>query len=124
MLKKIFCAALLTAMILFVGKTCAAEDFWIHSTTNYDYYVMTDTLVNHTKYRNNRAFEVDVKYFDRNDLSTMRTAHWSFRENDGLVYHSINRVKPDVFISKGELSEKIWLFGLKHLGIDYEVKYD
>lgn len=127
--KKIFCAALTVATIYFAAvlifvNAAAAEDVWIHSTTNYDYYVMTDTFVNHTQYRNNRTFEVDVKYFDRNDLSTMRTAHWSFRENDGLVYHSINHAQPDVFISKGELSEKIWLFGLKHLGIDYEVRYD
>jgi len=127
--KKIFCAALTVAAVYFAAvlifvNAASVEDVWIHSAANYDYYVMTDTFVNRTQYRDNRAFEVDVKYFDRNDLSIVRTAHWSFRENDGLVYHNIDNAQPDVVIHKGDLSEKIWLFGLKFLGIDYEVKYD
>ena len=126
--KKIFCAALTVVAIYFAAvlifvNAAAAEDVWIHSTTNYDYYVMTDTFVNHTKYRNNRTFEVDVKYFDRNDLSTMRTAHWSFRENDGLIYFSVDG-GADNFIDNDKLAARIWEFGLDFFGINYEVKYD
>ena len=129
MLKKIFCAAIICATMYFAAvllliNSTSAQDVWIHSADNYDYYVMTETFVNRTQYRDNRAFEVDVKFFDRNDPSIVRTAHWSFRENDGLIYHNIDNASPDALVQRGDLSEEIWLFGLKFLGIDYEVRND
>ena len=125
MLKKIFCAAILSAVILFVGNAkVSAQDVWIYSISDYDYYVMTETFVNHTSGRDSRAFEVDVKYLDRYDLSSVRTAHWSFRESDGVAYHTINNAQPYVPIHKGDLSEKLWTFCLKFFDIDQQIGHD
>jgi len=122
--KKIFCAALTIAAIYFAAvlifvNAAAAEDVWIHSAADYDYYVMTDTFVNRTQYRDNRAFSVDVKFVGE----TVEVHNYSFRENDGLIYFNVDG-GADNFIDNDKLAARIWEFGLKFLGIDYEVKYD
>ena len=122
--KKIFCAALTVAAIYFAAvlifvNAAAAEDVWIHSVANCDCYVITDTFVNRTQYRDNRTFSVDVKFVGE----TVALHNYSFRENDGLIYFSVDG-GADNFIDNDKLAARIWEFGLDFFGINYEVKYD
>ena len=105
---------------MFVGATASAEDVPIESySSRVKCYVMTETFINRTQYRDTRAFSVDVKFGG----ASVAVSNYSFRENDGLIYCNIDGGK-DIFVKRGTVEEKIWLFGLKYLGIDYEVRYD
>jgi len=131
MLKKIFCAAVMLASILgslyiaavyLLINSASAQDVWIPTySSRVQCYVMTETFVNKTEYRANRAFEVDVKFVNAAEETFIE--NYSFRENDGLIYYSVNG-GADNFVENDEFAKNIWLFGLKYLGIDYEVKYD
>ena len=118
MLKKIFCAALMAA-IIFVGNQVSAEDVWICSEGNADYYVKTETFVNRTEYRDDRKFSVEVVIVIGLGAELK---NYSFRENDGLIYCNIDG--EDNFVRRNTPEDKIWNYGLKYLGIDYEVRYD
>ncbi|MBR1807599.1 MAG: hypothetical protein IJ774_14610 [Selenomonadaceae bacterium] len=123
--KKIFCAALTVAIVYFAAvlifvNAASAEDVWIDSySSRVQCYVMTDTFVNRTQYRDNRAFSVDVKFVG----ATVAVHNYSFRENDGLIYFSVDG-GADNFIDSDKLAARIWEFGLDFLGINYEVRYD
>ena len=114
---KIFCAALVATIL--IGAKVSAEDVWIATVGKEDYYVQTESFVNRTQYRDDRKFTVDVSIVY--GLGAERK-NYSFRENDGLIYCNIDGGK-DIFVKRGTVEEKIWLFGLKYLGIDYEVSY-
>lgn len=119
MFRKIFVAAfLLTSLML--GNYASAQDFWVDTKDGIDYYIVEETFDNQTQYRNNRQFTVDVKLV-RNSEATVKT--FSFRENDGMIFHSIDGSERD-FVYKGTAAYSIWEYGLKYLGIDYEVRYD
>ena len=125
MLKKIFCAALTVAAIYFAAflifvNAAAAEDVWICNDGRQDYYVQTESLVNRTQYRDDRAFSVDVIIV--RGLGAEKK-NYVFRENDGLIYCNIDGGE-DVYVTRDTPEEKIWHFGLDFLGINYEVRYD
>ncbi len=125
MLKKFFCVAIVLATfygaaVLLVVNRAAAQDIWIESySSRVQCYVMTETFINRTQYRDNRAFSVDVKFVG----ATVAVHNYSFRENDGIIWFNVNGGADDV-IFNDELAKRIWEFGLKYLGIDYEVRYD
>ena len=121
MLRKIFCAALMSTMIFLVGNAKVfAEDVPIETySSRVQCFVMTETFINRTQCRDNRAFSVDVKFVG----ATVVVSNYSFRENDGLIWFSVDGGE-ESFAENDEFAERIWNFGLKHLGIDYEVRYD
>ena len=117
---KIFLCALVTAMLILCGNVeVQAEDVPIETySSRVKCYVMTETFINRTKYRDNRAFSVDVKFVG----ATEAVSNYSFRENDGLIWYSIDG-GADNIANDDEFAKRIWAFGLKFLGIDYEVSY-
>jgi len=122
MLKKIFCAAvvlatLYCAAVLLLVDSAAAQDVWVCNDGKQDYYVQTESFVNRTQYRDNRQFTVDVSIVRG---SGAERKNYSFRENDGLIYCNIDGGE-DIFVTRGTTEDKIWLFGLEFLGINYEV---
>lgn len=124
MLKKIFCAAIILAMlygtaVLLVVNRAAAQDVPIESySSRVKCYVMTESFINRTQYRDNRAFSVDVKFVG----ATVAVSNYSFRENDGLIWYSIDGGVEGV-ANDDEFAKRIWAFGLEYLGINYEVSY-
>ena len=121
MLKKIICAALMAATVIFVGNAkIFAQDVPIETySSRVRCFVMTETFINRTQYRDNRSFGVDVKFVG----ATVVVNNYSFRENDGLIFYSIDGGTEN-FAENDEFAKRIWKFGLKYLGIDYEVRYD
>jgi len=122
MLKKIFCAAvvlatLYCAAVLLLVDSASAQDVWVCNDGKQDYYVQTESFVNRTQYRDNRQFTVDVSIVRG---SGAERKNYSFRENDGLIYCNIDGGE-DIFVTRGTTEDKIWLFGLEFLGINYEV---
>lgn len=117
MLKKIFCIIVVLAAL--VGNASAAEVPIETYSSRVKCYVLTETFVNRTQYRDNRAFSVDVKFVGAATLVN----NYSFRENDGLIWLSVNG-EEDGVANNDELAKRIWNFGLKYLGMDYEVRYD
>ena len=122
MLKKIFCAAvvlatLYCAAVLLLVDSAAAQDVWVCNDGKQDYYVQTESFVNRTQYRANRKFSVDVAVVRGGGAERK---NYSFRENDGLIYCNIDGGE-DIFVTRGTTEDKIWLFGLEFLGINYEV---
>lgn len=120
MLRKIFVAAfLLTSLVL--SNYASAQDCWVFTDEGgIEYYVMDETTVNKTQYRDNRQFTVDVKLV-RNSAADIKT--FSFRENDGIIFYGIDGNEKG-FAHKETAAYSIWEHGLKYLGIDYEVRYD
>lgn len=124
MLKKIFCAAVVLAVlygvaVLLVVNRAAAQDVWIESySSRVQCYVMTETFINRTQYRDNRTFSVDVKFVG----ATVAVHNYSFRENDGLIWFSVDGGAEDVTYND-EFAKRVWDFGLEYLGINYEVSY-
>lgn len=119
MLKKIFCAVVLATIIFAGNATASAEDVPIESySSRVKCYVMTETFINRTQYRDNRAFSVDVKFVG----ATTVVSNYSFRENDGFIWYSVDG-REEGFADNDEFAKRIWAFGLKFLGIDYEVSY-
>ena len=64
MLKKIICAALMMATMIFFGNAkIFAQDVPIETySSRVQCFVMTETFINRTQYRDNRSFGVDVKF--------------------------------------------------------------
>lgn len=126
MLKKIFCAAVLLSCTLYMAATfilinaASAQDVWVGTEGGVYYYVMDETFVNKTQYRDNRSFEVDVKLVRGDDC---RISKMSFYENDGLIFFSYGGNDKSFPVYKNTTAKNIWEYGLKHLGIDYEVSY-
>lgn len=121
MLKKIFVVACLLTAIIFGGNPeVSAQEVPIQSfSSRVQCYVLTETFVNKTQYRNNRTFSVDVKFVG----ATERICTYAFRENDCMVFYSVDGGE-DELITEDEFAEAIWNYGLKHLGLDYEVRCD
>lgn len=108
------------SVVLVVGATVSAEEVLIHKFDDGTRCcVLTETFINRTQYRDNRAFSVDVAFIL--GLGADKK-NYSFRENDGLIYFSVDG-GADNFAEQDALAEKIWDFGKKFLGIDYEVSY-
>lgn len=118
MLKKIFCAAFMAAIILFNAQV-SAEEVFVCNDGDTDYYVKPETFVNSTEYRANRQFSVDVVIIIGMGAELK---NYSFRENDGWIWCNIDG--KDNLVYSGTPEDKIWEFGLNYLGIDYEVRYD
>lgn len=119
MLKKIFIAAFMLSLITF--QNVSAQEVWIFTdNVGYSYYVETETLVNKTEYRINRKFDVTVRIVS--DYSDSEK-NYSFWENDGIVWYKVEGVKDVFIIAESEPATAIWNYGLKFLGIDYEVSY-
>lgn len=121
MFRKIFVAAFLAVSIMFVGNYASAQDFWVFTDEDgIEYYVIDETTVNKTQYRDNRQFTVAVKLV-RNSAADIKT--FSFRENDGIIFYGVDGNEKG-FAKKGTAAYSIWEHGLKYLGIDYKVRYD
>ena len=120
MLKKIFCTAFMAAIIL-VNAQVSAKDVWVFHDKCADYYVKTETFVNRTMYRKNRCFEVDVVTFV--ELGKEFTNIYSFYEDDDIIWFSIDGGKTNS-VQKNTMEHEVWKFGLKYLGMDYEVRHD
>ena len=118
MLKKIFCAAVFIATIYYAAvflliNSASAQDVCIDTySSRVQCYVMTETFVNNTQYRDNRAFSVKVKLVG----ATVAVNEYSFHENDGLVWFSVDGSK-DALAENDEFAKRIWQFGLEYLGI-------
>lgn len=126
MLKKIFCVAIFCAAIYCAAASllinaAAAQDIWFGTEDGVDYYVMEETFVNRTQYRYNRSFDVEVKLVQGGD--NVRVATLNFYENDGLIHYHFKGNDKTQIASPGTTYGKIWDYGLKVLGIDYEVSH-
>ena len=132
MLKKIFCAAFLCAAILLVGNTQVfAKDVWVYvDGQSTEFYVMDETIINRTQIRNNRNFDVKVKAVRQNatKVFSVKVHQYSFNENDGMVFYTIDGSKSYPLINNGtapnELAQRIRSYCLKYLGLDYVVRHD
>ena len=118
MLKKIFITAFMVTLIF--SQNVSAREVFVCANDGYSYYVDTETFVNKTKYRNDRAFDVTVSVYRANYHEKIPYSFW---ENDGLIWfsngegtgmHPVDGFKP---------AKEIWEFGLKFLDLDYEVSY-
>ena len=118
MLKKIFIAAFM--MTLIFAQNVSAQDVLVYETDGYSYRVITETFENKTVYRDNRAFNVKVKIFYRENLR--EELPFMFWENDGLIWFN-NGEGTGMHPVNFEPAESIWNFGLKFLNLDYEVSY-
>ena len=120
MLKKIFIAAFMLALT--VTQNVSAEEVFIFHDAGYDYYVLTETFNNKTKYRDNRAFDVTVKTLYNKRSS--REMVYSFWENDGIVWYKFAGNDESYPIFDRDPALRIWYYGLKFLQLDYDVNYD
>ena len=129
MLKKIFVGVLFAATIyyaavLLVINADSADDVFIqHSRindTDAAVYVNANTFDNQTQNKSERKFSVDVKIVCG---TVIMKNNYSFREKDGVIYYSVDG-GTDKFITEDEFAEAIWNYGLKHLGLDYEIRCD
>lgn len=132
MLKKLFCVTLIMAALLVVGNVKVfAQDVWVYTDgRGTEFYVMNETIVNRTKFRNNRNFDVKVKAVRQNSTKvfSVKVHQYSFSENDGMVFYSIDDSKTYPLISDGtapnELAQRIRSYCLNYLGLNYVVRYD
>ncbi len=121
MLKKILIAVFM--MTLFITQNVSAQDVWIFTDdVGYEYYVESETLVNKTEYRLNRKFDVTVKLVNRD--SSFDEKNYSFWENDAIVWYKVEGVEDVFTIAESKPAAAIWNYGLKILGIDYEISYE
>lgn len=105
---------------LIFSQNVSAEEVFVCEIDGYSYYVDTETFVNKTEYRDNRAFDVTAiihNYGRKLELP------FSFWENDGLIWFSNGEGTGMHPVDGFENAKNIWEFGLKFLGIDYEVSY-
>ena len=129
MLKKIFCAALTVATIYFAAvlifvNAASAEDVWVYvDGRGTEYYVMNETIVNKST-RYNRNFDVRVKAVRQNatKVFSVNVHRYSFAENDGMVFYSIDDSKVYPLVSDGtapnELAQRIRSYCLNYLGLN------
>lgn len=121
MFRKIFVAAFLAVSIMFVGNTqVSAKDVWVY--TEYkgtEFYVMDETIMNKSS-GHWRAFDVNVKNVWRNGSSNI--VKWSFSENDGVVFYSINDNNFEPLPTDGgigiQVGRKVWNYCLNYLGLN------
>ena len=105
---------------LIFSQNVSAREVFVCAKDGYSYYVDTETFINKTEYRDNRAFDVMVSIY--------RAAYedkvpYSFWENDGLVWFSNGEGTGMHPVEGFEVAKNIWNFGLNFLGLDYEVSY-
>ena len=125
MLKKIFCAAFLSVAILLVGPAqVSAKDVWVYvDGRGTEFYVMDDTIVNKST-RYNRNFDVKVKAVRQNatKVFSVNVHQYSFSENDGMVFYTVDDSKVYPLISDGtapnELAQRIRSYCLNCLGLN------
>ncbi|MBR1859154.1 MAG: hypothetical protein IJ797_06630 [Selenomonadaceae bacterium] len=125
-MKKFFLSMFMLAAIisfqLIDNSKVSAQDVWVYTDGNgKQYYVMTEIMVNKTQYRANRSFRVNVKSVCRKNKVTIDT--YEFHENDCMEFCSINGGEAEFFY-QNEAAKRIWNYGLKYLGLDYEVRCD
>ena len=120
MLKKIFIATFIMAIA--VTQNVSAKEVFVFNDAGYDYYVLTETFKNKTKYRNNRAFNVTVKTVYKK-TSTLEM-NYSFWENDGIVWYKFAGNEESYPAFDRDPALRIWYYGLKFLELDYDVNYD
>ena len=70
MLQKIFIAAFI--MTLIITKNVSAQEVLVYNDKNYDYkfYVITESIVNHTIYHDNRTFDVLVRIYRQKNFDS------------------------------------------------------
>lgn len=121
MLKKIFIAAFI--MALAIMKNVSAQEVLVYNDKNYDYkfYVITESIVNRTMYRDNRTFDVLIRiYCQENFDSDVLYQMW---ENDGLIWYT-NGEGTGMHSANGvQSAQAIWNYCLKFLNLDYEINY-
>ncbi len=99
-------------------------DVLVYQDSNsFDYYVDNSSISNQTKYRDDRTFSVNVKKF--HDGQLISTDKFNFRENDGLLYFSVNGSTDNFVMYDGTtpIAASVWNHCIKYLGIDYEISY-
>lgn len=119
MLKKIFIAAFMLTLV--TVQNVSAQEVFVYSDDDYNYYVITESIVNRTEYRDNRAFDVTVsiRYLD----SFERRLDYSMWENDGITWYTTGVGQGMHAVSDIEPMASIWNFCIKYLNLDYEVNY-
>ena len=108
------------ATLLFLSPSASAQYVLVFSDDFYDYSVDTRSFSNKTFYSDNRAFDVNVEIFSKDNSSTL-ILRYSLWENDGLIWYSLGQgtgLHP-----ADEPALAIWLFGLHFLNLDYSVSY-
>lgn len=120
MLRKIFIAAFM--MMLIAAQNVSAKEVLVHSDEDYSYYVIEESIVNRTEYRDNRTLDVTVKilYCD----SSPREIDYSMWENDGIIWYANgygNGMRN--VTSERDPMAFVWKYCLNFLNIDYEVSY-
>ena len=126
MFKRVFFAMFLFAATFgfqFVNiEKVSAQDVWVYTDgSGVQYYVMTETMLNETKYRLDRTFSVNVKSVYQDSRATINS--YSFNENDGIVHFRVNGDYKG-YVYQNTVEGNIWNYGLKYLGIDYQVNYE
>ena len=120
MLKKIFIAAFMLAF--FTIQSASAQEVLVYSDDdNYNYYVITESIVNRTEYRDNRAFDVTVSIRYLNSFE--RELNYSMWENDGITWYTTGAGQGMHAVRDIEPMASVWNFCIKYLNLDYEVSY-
>ena len=109
-------------MTLIVSQNVSAKEFLVYKDSyGYKFYVVTESIINRTEYRDNRAFEVLVKIY-RNEKfdSALPYQMW---ENDGIIWYTIGEGTGMHPVNGVASAENIWNFCIKFLNLDYEISY-
>ena len=118
MLKKIFISAFM--MTLIVAQNVSAQEVFVCSDNDYNYYVVTGSIVNRTEYRDNRTFDVTVKIYRHNNFDS--EIFYQMWENDGLIWYTNGEGTGMHPADKS--AENIWNYCVKFLNLDYDVSYN
>lgn len=120
MLKKILIAAFM--LMLVTAQSVSAREVLVYSDDDdYTYYVITESIVNRTEYRDNRAFDVTVRIRYLNSFE--RELNYSMWENDGITWYTTGAGEGMHPVRDIEPMASVWNFCIKYLGLDYEVSY-
>ena len=116
MLKKIICAALMMATMIFFGNAkVSAQDVWVYSGGGIDYYVVTDTFNSRKGYH----FDVNVKYVRGNSL--LATKKYSFNGYNFANYSVDGVAQGSIFdsVKKQHVQPAYNIFGysVNHFGV-------
>ena len=120
MLKKIFIAAFMLALV--TAQNVSAQEVLIYSDDDdYTYYVVTESIINRTQYRDNRTFDVTLRiYFRQNFDCEFPYQMW---ENDGIIWYTTGAGKGMYPVNDTEPMNSVWNYCVKFLNLDYEVSY-
>ena len=121
MLKKIFIATFM-ATLIFSQNVSAQEVLVFSDDDDYNYYVITESIINRTEYRDNRTFDVTVRIRYRNDFHSDQ--FYCMWENDGITWYSEGYGKGMRPIGNIEPMASVWNFCLKFLNLDYTITYN